>query len=244
MAFAINVSVFKRDEDGPLDFGKRDQLRHVLLLSVVLLFQLAVSTKVALATTGLEPGQSPHGALKIPCGNCHTPDEWMPVRPKPQFDHNKTGFPIRGMHTTVPCEDCHINRVFSKASTQCQDCHFDPHKRRNSVGCAICHTEAGWSVSSHGFIESPEHTDRFPLFGAHAAVECYSCHKVGTIGRFNRQGLSVFCNSCHMPAFRGVKNPNHVALGYSTDCLGCHHSFDTWAGATQPPGLLGGMRRR
>jgi hypothetical protein len=178
--------------------------------------------------------RSPHGPLKIPCENCHTAQWWMPIRSRPEFDHNQTGFPIHGMHKFVPCEDCHISRVFKNASTRCQDCHFDPHRNKNSVECSLCHRDTGWYVSAHMM---NEHTDRFPLIGAHAVADCYSCHKAGTVGKFNRQGLSTLCDSCHLTAFNQTKRPNHRALGLSTDCTECHHSFDSWAGAVVPPGI-------
>jgi hypothetical protein len=176
---------------------------------------------------------SPHGSLNIACSNCHTAQWWMPIRSRPEFDHNQTAFPIHGMHKAVPCEDCHISRIFKNASTKCQDCHFDPHRNKNSVECALCHRDTGWNVSTHMI---NEHTDRFPLIGAHAVADCYSCHKTGTVGKSNRQGLSTLCDSCHLTAFNQAKRPNHRARGFSTDCTECHHSFDSWAGAGMPRG--------
>ena len=74
----------------------------------------------------------------------------------------------------------------------------------------------------------------FPLIGAHAMVDCYSCHKVGTVGPFNRQGLSTECSSCHMDDFKKAKNPNHIAQGFSTQCLECHSLMDNWMTTISP----------
>ncbi len=45
--------------------------------------------------------RSPHGNLNIPCQNCHTFSGWKPIRNVPEFDHNQTRYPLRGMHQGV-----------------------------------------------------------------------------------------------------------------------------------------------
>ena len=169
--------------------------------------------------------ENPHGPLKIPCEKCHTASAWKPIRSKPEFNHSKTGFALLGMHSTLQCKECHTHPVFAEVGRQCQDCHADIHRRRNGAQCDICHRTNGWAVSVHNI---NEHQDRFPLIGAHAVADCYSCHTAGAVGKFNRQALSTECASCHMRAFQKAMSPNHVALGYSTDCQQCHNSFDTW----------------
>ena len=174
---------------------------------------------------------SPHGPMQVACESCHTASAWKPIRSKPDFNHNKTSYPLRGLHSGVSCEECHVNPVFANVGSNCQDCHADIHRRRNGAQCDMCHRVSGWQV----LIQSiNEHQDRFPLIGAHAAVDCYSCHKAGAIGEFNRQGLSTECVSCHLKAFQKATAPNHQALGYSTDCLQCHTSMDGWATALFP----------
>ena len=178
-----------------------------------------------------EKTHSPHGKLNIPCENCHTAQGWKPIRAVPEFDHRKTGFPLRGLHTKVGCAECHTDLVFSTAHNQCQDCHADIHRRRNTAQCDACHHDTGWQVSIHNI---NEHQDRFPLIGAHAMVDCYSCHKVGTVGPSNRQGLSTECSSCHMDDFKKARNPNHIAQGFSTQCLECHSLMDNWMTTISP----------
>lgn len=206
-------------------------LRNLLLIQMLWLCQLA---SLAWAWQEVVPNastQNPHGPLNIACEKCHSAAAWRPIRSKPEFDHSKTGYPLRGMHTGVPCQQCHVNPVFSNVGSNCQDCHADLHRRKNGAQCDLCHRVNGWQVSIHNI---NEHQDRFPLIGAHAITDCYSCHRVGTVGQFNRQGLSTECNSCHMRAYQQAKSPNHQALGYSTNCLECHSSMDSWMTALTP----------
>src|SRR5579884_4220945 len=71
--------------------------------------------------------RSPHGTLTVPCQNCHTANAWKPIRAVPEFDHNQTKYPLRGMHATVACTQCHVKPVFASVGQRCQDCHADIH---------------------------------------------------------------------------------------------------------------------
>ncbi len=204
--------------------------RRIFLFQAFLALQMATC-----AVTGQEaapPASSgPHGPMQVACENCHTSSAWKPIRRKPDFDHGKTGYPLRGLHATVACQDCHVKPVFGNVGRSCQDCHADIHRRKNGAECESCHRVSGWQVSIHSI---NEHQDRFPLIGAHAAVDCYSCHKAGAVGQFNRQGLSTDCVSCHLKAFQKARAPNHITSGFSTDCRQCHTSMDSWMIAILP----------
>lgn len=206
-------------------------LGNTLLVHAFLLFQMAASAPPGKSAIPAASSVSPHGPMQVACENCHTSSAWKPIRSKPEFDHGKTGYPLRGMHVGVPCQECHVNPVFADVGSNCQDCHADLHRRKNGAQCDSCHRVNGWQVSIHSI---NEHQDRFPLIGAHAAVDCYSCHRVGAVGQFNRQGLSTDCVSCHLRAFQRAASPNHQALGYSTDCRQCHTSMDSWMVAAFP----------
>ena len=175
--------------------------------------------------------QNPHGNLNIPCITCHTTSDWKVIQDRIRFNHAQTGFPLRGLHATVACRDCHADLNFANTPGKCQDCHADLHRRKNGAECELCHNTNGWQVSIHNI---NEHQDRFPLIGAHAVVDCYACHKVGTVGQFNRFGMSTECYSCHARNFE--KAPNHLASGYSTDCQECHMSMDSWSIGVSVPG--------
>src|SRR5215831_392948 len=118
--------------------------------------------------------RNPHGSLSVPCENCHTAAGWKPIRAVPEFDHNKTAYPLRGMHEKAKCAQCHLKPVFSNVAKNCADCHADIHRRQMGPDCAQCHTVKGWEISTPAV---RDHRNRLPLLGAHAAVECEQCHK-------------------------------------------------------------------
>jgi hypothetical protein len=206
--------------------------RSIFLLA---LLSQSVSISAVEPTLPVASTQSPHGKLNLHCQTCHTVAEWKVIPNRISFNHARTGFPLRGRHAAVACRDCHANLKFASTPDKCQDCHADLHRRKNGAECELCHNSNGWQVSIHNI---NEHQDRFPLIGAHAAVDCYSCHKVGTVGQFNRFGLSTDCISCHKREFNSAAAPNHRALGYSTECRECHLSMDSWTGAVFNPAKL------
>ena len=173
-----------------------------------------------------ETTRSPHGPLAIPCENCHNAASWRPIRAVPEFDHNKTKYPLRGMHEKVQCVQCHVKPIFTNVGKNCQDCHSDIHQRKMGTNCAQCHTVQGWNIAVQ---QVKDHQNRFPLLGAHAAVQCEDCHKSAAVGQY--QGLSTACNSCHLRDFQQAKSPDHVAGQFPQTCDSCH-SFDSWLGAT------------
>lgn len=168
--------------------------------------------------------QSPHGNLAIRCENCHTFTAWKPIRNIPEFDHNKTKFPLRGMHAGVTCMQCHTKLVFSDVGTKCSSCHADIHRGQFGAACESCHTVNGWRVSINAI---REHNNRFPLVGAHAVAQCEDCHKGAATGQF--QGLSTDCYSCHAKEYQTAAI-DHRALGFPTSCNMCH-TMDSWFGA-------------
>src|SRR3954452_19015768 len=192
---------------------------------------VAVALLACSAYSGMAQGQvsggtrSPHGNLTVPCQNCHTASAWRPIRAVPEFDHNRTRYPLRGMHQGVSCVQCHVKPVFSNVGQQCQDCHADIHKRQLGSNCEQCHTVRGWQVSMQ---QIQQHNNRFPLTGAHAAVDCEACHKGGATSNF--QTMSTACASCHFKDFQSTTNPNHVSAKLATNCDTCHTS-DNWMNA-------------
>jgi len=130
------------------------------------------------------------------------------------------------MHTKVQCTLCHSKPVFTDVGKNCEDCHADVHQRKMGTDCAQCHTVQGWNIAVQ---QVKDHQNRFPLLGAHAAVQCEDCHKSAAVGQY--QGLSTACNSCHMRDFQQAKSPDHVAGQFPQTCADCH-SFDSWLGAT------------
>jgi hypothetical protein len=188
-------------------------------------FALAVAMP---AIAQRQPGRSPHGPLTIPCENCHTNTSWTPIRAIPEFNHDSTRYPLRGLHEKVSCTGCHLKPVFTDVGKKCADCHADIHRAQFGTNCAQCHTVLGWQVSVQSI---QQHFNRFPLLGAHAVVECQECHKNAAVG--NYLGLSTACSSCHLTDWQQTTNPVHPTAGAAFAAANCStcHSFDSWANA-------------
>ena len=196
-----------------------------LVLAAVCLVVAGGGTSGFGQTSGSAVSRSPHGNLNIPCQNCHTSAGWKPIRAVPEFDHNQTKYPLRGLHQSVACTQCHAKPVFSNTGTNCADCHADIHRRQMGANCEQCHTVKGWSIVLQ---RVREHDNRFPLVGGHAGLDCADCHKSEAVGQF--QGLSIQCYSCHQTTYQQATAPNHVASGFPTQCEQCH-TINTWFGA-------------
>jgi hypothetical protein len=115
--------------------------------------------------------------------------------------------------------------VFTDTGTRCADCHADIHKRQMGARCEQCHTVKGWNVTVRAV---QNHENRFPLVGAHAALDCSACHKGAAVGQF--QGLSFQCYSCHAKQYQQTTSPNHVTAAFPQTCEQCH-AIDSWLNA-------------
>ena len=154
-----------------------------------------------------------HRDVKGDCVSCHVEHagvnaELRPFDPK-KFDHLKeTGFALDGRHAPLAgkCESCHKGRSFLAVQPACASCHADVHKGRLGPDCASCHTTAAaFKDAAKTFDHSKA---AFPLTGAHATVQCASCHKTPDY-RVAKFGA---CNDCH-------KDPHEKPLGV---CASCH----------------------
>ena len=115
-----------------------------LTTKLAVILALAVSIFAGNARAQVSEGtHSPHGNLAVPCQNCHTASSWKPIRAVPEFDHNRTRYPLRGMHAAVACTACHVKMVFSSVGQRCQDCHADIHRRQLGANCEQWHTVRG-----------------------------------------------------------------------------------------------------
>ena len=150
------------------------------------------------------------------CQRCHNPTTWGAGG----FPHSV--FPLTGAHAAANCTTCHLGGDFStRPARDCLSCHRDERTRAPGhdafpTDCEQCHTTTTWTGAR--FV----HT-RFPLTGAHAAVDCKACH---TGGNFSTP-LSRGCLSCHSDDRNRGKNHQ----SFPTDCQRCH-STSTWKGAS------------
>jgi len=210
------------------------------------------------------------GQLSTKCAHCHTEASWKPA---PRFSHAKTDFPLLGKHAGVKCAKCHPSVTDGKAHTDapmppysetfmrmspvahasCTDCHKDPHEGRLGANCTACHTVNDWKEVKGVSGERAFHEKtRYPLRGAHATVDCKSCHGPFPGVRAVFKGLKFdHCSDCHVDAHLGelgspppacdschslasfrpaiyepaahIRYPLEGAH-FSTPCSGCHRS--------------------
>jgi hypothetical protein len=89
------------------------------------------------------------GQLGMQCDDCHQPDRWRLAR----FDHDLTGWVLRGRHFVTPCADCHTGERWVGLATECYDCHaqdvaYAPdtvaaHNQPRAT-CQDCHNTWAW----------------------------------------------------------------------------------------------------
>src|SRR6201988_5401721 len=107
-------------QSGRRPLGLREHKATVRLAILVLcgLFGVA-STQPAVGQSHQTVSRSPHGNLSIHCQNCHTSVGWKPIRAVPEFDHDKTKYPLRGRHESVSCTQFPAKMIFSDGGTHC-----------------------------------------------------------------------------------------------------------------------------
>lgn len=173
------------------------------------------------------------GELGLRCDSCHTSHGWTNQRAM-WSRHDRTRFPLTGVHARVDCDACHRGQQpnqYVTTPTECGQCHVQAYQsaknpdhvaRGFSRRCEDCHTANAWRPAS-----GVDHSlTRFPLTGAHLSVSCARCH-VG--GRY--AGTPTDCNSCHQANYNSTTDPNHVAAGFPRTCESCH-STNAWRPAT------------
>jgi hypothetical protein len=192
---------------------------------------LLFTCSVAYADT---PGAHDGLTAGLDCSACHTSESWKLAgnAGKSGFDHDKTGFPLRGKHRQTGCQECHNG---AKPTESCDGCHRDPHQGRMDGQCYECHTAVAWTDVQQ--LEQHRRT-RMPLTGKHAIVECNACHKRQAERTFS--DLPTDCYSCHSPA----THPNHDGTDESGSmtpfprtCGMCHNTI-TFAQAFTDPSTV------
>lgn len=186
---------------------------------------------LAFACSSPPPAQSsdehdPHEgsiAEDVDCGNCHTPDGWRISGSSGEaggFDHDATGFPLRGRHESVGCVDCH--QPNQEVRRDCVSCHEDIHQSRLGTRCDECHSPRGFQLTD---VFEIHRRTLLPLSGMHALADCTECHL--------RQGESFVrnapsdCFACHADDYmRPDVHPSHLgdadSPAFPRDCAQCH----------------------
>ncbi len=162
--------------------------------------------------------------FSINCITCHNTSAWQPA---PGFNHD-TAYPLTGKHLTTACENCHSD-PWMKPAKVCSSCHLPAYQATTSPNhvtygfpqtCETCHSTSAWKPATN-----VDHDKFFPLTGKHKTAACAGCHK--TPG----DKPTKICSGCHMPAYQGSKDPDHVKVGFPTTCEKCH-STAAWKPAS------------
>lgn len=173
--------------------------------------------------------QNPHGQnFKMDCNQCHNPNGWIVVASEMKFEHASSGFELEGRHEVISCKDCHQTLQFNEAESNCISCHTDVHQASVGNDCKRCHNAQNWLVNN---IPELHEANGFPLAGAHNTLSCVDCHDAGNTLQWVNQGND--CISCHQQDFVSAQEPNHVAGGFSQNCVECHEPISQeWVGNT------------
>ena len=163
---------------------------------------------------------SPHGALAVPCADCHAAASWRPARISERFQHARHGFPLEGAHASATCGSCHQSLDFRNTPTACASCHKDVHLGELGASCNRCHATRSFTERADLFRAHQQ--SRFPLEGPHAAVDCQSCHPPAPAGGLTWLNRPTACEACHATTMTAVSNPDHRAAGFTTNCTACH----------------------
>lgn len=169
---------------------------------------------------------SPHGAIREACDQCHTASSWTELVQPLKFNHASTEFSLEGQHLSVACRQCHATLRFAEAPHECRTCHDDVHRGELGMSCERCHTPQSWLVP-----DMPRrHTEtRFPLLGAHISAPCQACHVNQQKNEYTR--VPSQCYACHGDVYASTVAPAHAPSGIGTDCEACHAVNDPrWGG--------------
>jgi hypothetical protein len=165
------------------------------------------------------------------CAACHVAGSWGDVR----FNHDPTGYPLRGAHTNVLCGSCHPRGFDVPVADTCSGCHRDSHSGEFGTMCEGCHDDKSWRP----FFDADAHRRTgFPLVGKHGLIPCQQCH--GNMVNRTFLGAPVGCVSCHRADYDGTRNStttvDHTAAGFGLDCQSCHSTWRFWPARAEQHG--------
>lgn len=170
-------------------------------------------------------------SLGSDCERCHNVSSWVVST----FDHERTKYPLRGMHRPLTCSKCHVGQRFKGASfSLCTDCHRDdPHWGQFDTDCSTCHVVDGFKrwTGNHD-------ATRYPLTGKHVAIDCVKCHRMqdaqfpsGLATAIRYKPLETLCASCHQDIHLGQLTESceacHGTIGFGREALDFEHNEDS-----------------
>ena len=186
-------------------------------------------------------GQFDARPKKGECAECHTVDGWKPSLFGVK-EHDTSNYPLKGRHAKVECAKCHVpggkQTLYKVKFDLCSNCHTDPHDNQFAAApfqnrCEECHTVKDWHQTTYTIAK--HRNSRFPLAGAHVAVACADCHKLGAGARADKVLPFRFedreCTACHKDPHKGEFNDRMArkrANGTPFGCEACH-TVKSWA---------------
>ncbi|WP_412061609.1 hypothetical protein [Rubrivirga sp. IMCC45206] len=185
-----------------------------------------------------------HQSFPETCGTCHATTGW----PGASIDHPALsgGFSLLGAHTALDCATCHSEPDFAlpwspASDADCVGCHAadaddaDPDHDDFPETCTACHGLDTWTGAT---VDHPTLSGGFNLAGAHAALDCATCHSEPGFEVPWTPASDADCVSCHAEDADDA-DPNHD--DFPTTCTTCH-TPDDWEGATvDHPALADGF---
>ncbi|MBL1214095.1 MAG: cytochrome C [Ignavibacteriae bacterium] len=155
------------------------------------------------------------------------------------FEHDLTGFYLRGKHSKIQCRDCHksefiLNEKIKNSAefiglvSDCVLCHTDVHENTLSPSCENCHGFDSFKPASNFSHDK----SNFKLTGKHKNLECIKCHTADQDKKLNltkftgikfsqcsdchtdihKNKFGQNCSSCHVTAsFKQIKNRSSFA---------------------------------
>ncbi len=178
------------------------------------------------------------------------------ITPPANFDHSRTGFVLRDVHTTLRCEQCHVEGIFKNTPKDCAGCHAigtrvgatpkPVNHVQTNLPCDTCHVSAtsflvksfkhvgvvGNCSTCHngqslGVMSKP--ANHFPTL-----LPCENCHNnttTFTSWRMDHTGIVSGCAQCHSGQFPGVVGKPVMHIPTTAPCETCHLGTTTFLGA-------------
>jgi len=209
---------------------------RVLALGLGVILAVAIATAAGGRRDAAAGGGGSHDGITadLDCSACHTPEGWglSSSAGASGFDHDRTGFPLRGAHVQSTCSGCHKGK--GTPATTCEGCHEDPHQGRVDGECAECHTATGWDDTE---TLERHRKSRMPLTGAHALLDCAACHTRQDERTWS--DVPTDCFACHADDYRSDIHPDHAGNpdAFSRECGRCHRTSG-WTPAVIDPGTI------
>lgn len=183
----------------------------------------------------IHKGQFASREKKGECSECHTVDGWKPSLFGVK-EHATSRYPLEGKHSKVECAKCHLPAgeatLYKVKFANCMDCHKDVHAGQFAAApynnrCEACHTVQDFHRVLFTIAKHKE--TKFPLTGAHIAVPCSDCHKVGITHAADKVMPFHFedrsCTACHADPHHGEFRERMAAKradGTAVGCEACH----------------------